>query len=505
MPVLHVTDSRGGSRAHRFSHRVLIGRDEGNDLRLVDPTVSGHHAVVLVLPDGSALLKDLRSANGTLVRGERIQSCRIEEGEHFFVGGCRIQFQAEPKHTAPDKALAWEHDENTDPPLTTGPLDLLASSTGRGIEALEGRSRDLLAMYALANAIHSCPDEGELFRAVGTLVRQCTGASQGAMVEQDPETGAMETRVAWPEDHDMSEGRPYSRTVVDRVVKDRQTILVPDVALAGSLRHAPSIVAGQVRTVLCAPLRSRSHTIGIIFAAHEDPSFHFQERHVQLLTAIGLEAGTALENKRLYHELEADFFGTIRVLSQALDTRDTYTGGHAHRVAEISVAIARCIPLDAEEVRAVRLGALLHDIGKIGVLDDCLKGEGALSDAQYAHVKEHTINGDRILAPLKKLQRIRPTVRHHHERWDGHGYPDALAGEQIPLAARIVAVADTLDAIASSRTYRAGQPVQHAVAEIERVAGTQLDPDLVPALKRARQLGFIRASLWKSKRESQGE
>ncbi len=147
-------------------------------------------------------------------------------------------------------------------------------------------------------------------------------------------------------------------------------------------------------------------------------------------------------------------------------------------------------------VRAVRLGALLHDVGKIAVVDRCLKGEEALSDADYAHVKEHTIAGDKILAPLRKLQLVRSMVRHHHERWDGGGYPDGLCGEQIPLEARIVAVADTLDAIASSRSYRPGQSIGDAFAEVMRVAGTQLDPGLMTALRRARQQGFIRRSLW---------
>ena len=222
----------------------------------------------------------------------------------------------------------------------------------------------------------------------------------------------------------------------------------------------------------------------------------FEDRQAQLLTAIGLEAGTALDNRRLYQELERDFYATVRVLVKALNTRDEYTGGHAERVAHISVAIARCVPLPGDVVRAVRLGALLHDVGKIGVDDHCLKGSGRLSDAEFAHVKEHTVRGDELLAPVRKLEEVRDIVRHHHERWDGRGYPDGLAGEAIPLPARIVAVADTLDAIISSRAYSAGQPIEAGFSEVFRSAGSQLDPGLMTALKRARQQGFIRKSLW---------
>ena len=496
MPTLIVSDPSGSSRPYDFSDRALIGRDEGNDVRIPDPTVSGHHALVMAMPDGTVVVKDLRSANGTRVDGEKVRSRRLRDGEFCYVGGHRVMLRLAQDAEARGMTLDWEYDEATDPSLITGPLDLQAPATKGDIAALEGRSRDLMALYALANAVHSCTTEDALFNAVASLVQQATGASNGALVEQDPESGELVTRASWPEGLDLSGGRPYSRTLVDRVVRDGQTILVPDVALSASLRHAPSIVASHVRTVICAPLRSQSRILGIIFASHADPSFQFQDRHVQLLTAIGLEAGTAMENQRLFHELERDFFGTVRVLVYALEARDAYTGGHAQRVASIAVAIARCIPLDAREVRAIRLGALLHDIGKIGVVDHCLKGSERLSDAEYAHVKEHTIQGDHILAPLRKLEAVRGIVRHHHERWDGRGYPDGLAGEDIPLAARIVGVADTLDAIASNRNYSAARSVADAVAEIERVAGSQLDPGLMPALRRARQQGFIRPGLW---------
>ena len=271
MPVLFVSES-SGSRPFRFERRALLGRDEGNDLRLNHPTVSGHHAVVMVLPDGSAVVKDLRSSNGIRVRGERVRGSRLEDGDLFYLGNLRLKYQADRQEIDPMITVDWELGEDTDPALVTGPLDVVSRPARGDVRSLHGQARDLLAMYALTNAIHSTRTEEGLFRAVGNLVERSISANRGAMVEVDPENGALIPRLSWPEGHDMSGGRSYSRTVVDRVVRDGETIMVPDVALSASLRHAPSMVAGKVRSVLCAPLRCQSRTLGIIFATRDSES-----------------------------------------------------------------------------------------------------------------------------------------------------------------------------------------------------------------------------------------
>lgn len=495
MPVLFVSEPGVGVRPHRFERRAVIGRDQGNDIRLTHPTVSGHHALVFVLPDGSLALKDLRSSNGCRVGGKQVRACRLEDGDIFYVGDLRVRYQGEREEADPMVTVDWELMESTDPALVTGPLQVQSPAAPGDMRTLQGQAKALLAMYALTNAVHSTDTEDDLFQAVGRLVQHSVGANQGALVEHNPDTGRLATRFSWPEGHEMVGEQPYARNLVNRVLRDGQTIIVPEDTLA---EDGGLTTASPHRSVLCAPLRCRDRALGIIFATRDNDSFEFDDRHVQLLTAIGLEAGTALDNRRLYHELERDFFATVRMMVQALNTRDAYTGGHAQRVALISVAIARCIPLKAEHVSMVRLGALLHDVGKIGVEDRCLIGTEKLSDEDYAHIKRHTIRGDEMLSPVHKLEPMRTIVRHHHERWDGAGYPDGLEGERIPLAARIVAVADTLDAIVSNRSYREGQTLEAAMAEIERVAGSQLDPSLMPALRRARQQGFIRKTLWGS-------
>jgi putative nucleotidyltransferase with HDIG domain len=184
-------------------------------------------------------------------------------------------------------------------------------------------------------------------------------------------------------------------------------------------------------------------------------------------------------------ETEAAYTGAIRALATALDARDPYTAGHSDRVSVISVAIGRTLALPADELEVLRLGALLHDIGKIGVPDDVLRKPGALTDAEFDTIKQHPVLGARILSAVPFLARHLAIVELHHERPDGHGYPKGLRGDDIPLAARIVHVADAYDAMTSARAYRAARPSGDALRELWRCAGTEFHAEIVAALATA--------------------
>jgi putative nucleotidyltransferase with HDIG domain len=181
-------------------------------------------------------------------------------------------------------------------------------------------------------------------------------------------------------------------------------------------------------------------------------------------------------------QTEAAYTGAIRALATALDARDPYTAGHSERVSVLSVAIGRALGLSAEDIEVLRLGALLHDIGKIGVPDEVLRKPGALTDAEYEAIKQHPVLGARILRPVPFLARHLPIVELHHERPDGRGYPLGLRGDDIPLAARIVHVADAYDAMTSARAYRGALPGSVAMRELWRCAGTQFHAEIVGAL-----------------------
>jgi putative nucleotidyltransferase with HDIG domain len=181
-------------------------------------------------------------------------------------------------------------------------------------------------------------------------------------------------------------------------------------------------------------------------------------------------------------ESEAAYLGVIAALATALDARDPYTAGHSQRVADLSVAIARRLQLTDEDIETLRLGALLHDIGKIGVSDVILRKPGKLTAEEFEQIKLHPTLGARILRPLRFLDRQLAIVELHHERPDGRGYPYGLKGDEIPIFARIVHVADAFDAMTTARAYRGALPVAAAVAELWRLIGVDFDPQVVQAM-----------------------
>lgn len=189
----------------------------------------------------------------------------------------------------------------------------------------------------------------------------------------------------------------------------------------------------------------------------------------------------ALENARLYEDLQQLLINTITSLASAIDAKSPWTKGHSERVTKFAVEIAREIGLRDKDLEYIKLCSLLHDIGKIGIYDDVLDKADKLTDEEFELVKKHTEKGAEILKPIKQLQDVILGVLHHHERYDGKGYPEGLRGEDIPLCARILSVADSFDSMTADRPYRPSPGKEFAISEIKRCSGTQYDPKVVEA------------------------
>jgi putative nucleotidyltransferase with HDIG domain len=188
------------------------------------------------------------------------------------------------------------------------------------------------------------------------------------------------------------------------------------------------------------------------------------------------------------------FIGSIRMLAAAIDEKDPYTRGHSGRVAKYSLLIGQELGLDAEELDKLRISALLHDVGKIGVDDHVLKKPGKLTDEEFELMKQHTVKGANIMRPVAQLKEMLPGIELHHERMDGRGYPYGLTGDQIPLMARIIAVADTLDAITTNRPYQSAMDLEYALDRIRQLAGSKFDSKVVEAIHHAVASGKLRLS-----------
>ncbi|MDX6640272.1 MAG: hypothetical protein QOF12_1283, partial [Solirubrobacteraceae bacterium] len=200
-------------------------------------------------------------------------------------------------------------------------------------------------------------------------------------------------------------------------------------------------------------------------------------KHRDELAAANTRLGSALAtNQDLMRSMQRSYLSTITSLARTIEAKDPYTGGHTERVRDFAMLLARELGLSEEDLRAIEVGSIIHDIGKIGIPDGILTKPGQLTEEEFDAMRRHPEISSYIVSELELPLIVKQMVRSHHERWDGRGYPDGLAGEDIPLAARILAVADTLDAMTSDRSYRRALPVEAAVEEIRNLSGVQFCP-----------------------------
>ena len=232
-------------------------------------------------------------------------------------------------------------------------------------------------------------------------------------------------------------------------------------------------------SIICAPLFIRGGVLGVLTIRKKRNAGIFTRNDLHQILSLAKRASLNLENKMLYESIYQNMTSTLMALIASIQARDHYTEEHSGRVTDSVVTIAGRMNLPEIEIKTLRIAALLHDIGKIAIPDDVLLKPGRLMAEEYEIVKSHTIKGDDILSHIPLLDDERKIVRHHHERWDGKGYPDGLSGNDIPLLARIIAVADSYDATISDRPYRRGLTFEQAIRELEENKNTQFDEQVV--------------------------
>ncbi|MGA2193569.1 MAG: HD domain-containing phosphohydrolase, partial [Nitrospirota bacterium] len=232
-------------------------------------------------------------------------------------------------------------------------------------------------------------------------------------------------------------------------------------------------------SLIAAPLFSKGKVIGVLNINNKKSGDPFSQDDLDLLTTVAGQAAIAVENSNLYRDIRSSYFDTVRALVNALEAKDKYSKGHSERVTLLAMMMAEEMGLPDDRKQALQHAGVLHDIGKIGISMSILNKTGKLTGEEYDVIKDHPLIGEKILDPITFLKDVKVIVGEHHERYDGKGYPHQKKGSELSIEARILAVADTFDALTSDRPYRKALAFDDAVAEIKRCSASQFDPDIV--------------------------
>jgi len=358
-----------------------------------------------------------------------------------------------------------------------------AESKARERQAAQERQRihqlveETGRLHARESGSHATDDRESLFENILEASVQLASAEKGVYLQPTEPFDILAT-----ERFDEAQSTSVLLDAVARQVAERQEPLVLNTAL--EIRAvADDPLAASLRNLVGYPIVTGERLTGVAVVANRRDG-EFTDEDTRLLLGIGSHAAVALENRRLRRDAEVSYAATIALLCNVIEAKDPYTHGHCEEVAALALATARELGFGPEDQHVIFQAGLLHDVGKIAVSDGILLKPGDLLPAEREVIETHASVGADMVDQVPALQNLTGVIRHHHERHDGTGYPDKLAGDDIPLLARILGVADAYEAMCSDRPYRPALEPEAARAELRRVAGTQFDAEIVTALLR---------------------
>lgn len=358
-------------------------------------------------------------------------------------------------------------------------FNAMTESLQERTETLTKKVLELATLYEMSRALGSTLDLDVLLDSVLDSALRIFNVEAGYVMLRDKATGGLDLR-AW---RGMTGVRPDDRAVrssmSEWVVRQGRPLIFNPPQDESAEEHVDSVTGALA--ALSVPLVSSEGVIGAICAGSRDRTYRFSSDDVRLLSTIANHVTIAIGNIELFLSLQEAYLATVRSLAAAVDAKDPYTRGHSDRVALYAKAIAERLELSGEQCIALEMAAYLHDIGKIGVREAILLKPGKLDAEEMGQMRHHPLIGANILRPVAFPWPIAPVVRHHHEHFDGQGYPAGLKGEEIPLLARILTVADAYEAMTADRPYRSGRNAEEAVQELHRCEGKHFDPRVVKA------------------------
>lgn len=486
----------GRSIALATGQSLTFGRLETCDVPLEDESVSRRHCTLHARADACEVA-DLQSANGTFVNDQRVASAALSPGDRLRVGSTVLELvsstpASRPPQSPTTTSLSLVNDERGQTlvrrTVDPGKLEFLTKVLGKTGDPglLESAQRYLSTLQNVSDVLSRATGVEALFESILSAILEVTKGDRAAVLTRDRAAASSDDINVVAVRTRSGGGSPgtviLSRTVVRDVLDQGISTFSHDALSDERYGAGDSIVRQRIRSVMCAPMRTSEEILGVLYVDSHS-SHEFSEGELELLAAIGNQAGIALHRAGLLAEVEKLFLDVMKAIAALIDAKDGYTHRHSERVAAFAVRLAQQLGWPADEQNVLELSGLLHDVGKIGVPDAILNKPGKLTDEEFAEMRRHAGHGAAILSNIDsaRVTRLLPGVRYHHERWDGSGYPEGLAGEDIPLFGRVLAVADFLDALTSDRSYRAARPIDEVVAMIQEQSGRAFDPLIVDA------------------------
>ena len=481
---------------------VTVGRAERAELRVLDSGVSRGHCEIRNKGD-LAEVSDLGSSNGTLLNGTLVETSVLGDGDELQIGMTTIRvefrvvqpqrFETPAKLNLVEKTPIEEYSRRIVDIEKTSMMATVPNFVSVGQLELAQAHSALQTLCRVGYAINAERDLDSLFATIIDSTMDASGAEHAAILVYDPVSEKIAPAVTRHKEGTRETTFEVSGTVVEEVWRTGMSTITADASLDDRFKSSDSIIAQKIRSAMCVPLAAKELRLGVLYVDTTDVRRKFNERDLELLATIGAQAGMALERARLIENLEELFIGAIRALAASIDARDPYTRGHSERVTDYAMVIANVMGLQERERDIVALAGQMHDVGKIGVPEAVLNKPGKLTEEEFAVIKLHPGQGADIIRNIRHpyIDEVVSAVLHHHERCDGRGYPEGRPSAEFCRTSRILAVADTYDAMTSDRTYRTKFTEEKAVGILREVAGSQLDPEVVKAFLQARTAGAI--------------
>ncbi len=355
---------------------------------------------------------------------------------------------------------------------------------GDSPEGTNGVSVMLDLLQNIGRKVSSVPDLDQLVNHIIKMTQQALNASASSVLLLNDKGQELIFEVAEGE-----AGKKLRRVKLDSqsgiagwVAHHGQPLLVNDVTTHPYFNRDIDEATGFVtRSLICVPMVVGGKVTGVIEVLNKADSTDFTHQDLETLTSVASTAAMSIDNITLHQAVVDAYKSTIKALAAAIDAKDHYTHGHSQRVMEYALLGGANLALSYDDLEDLEYAGILHDIGKIGIADSILTKPGVLTDDEWQLMRTHSLIGANILDSVPFLEKSRRLVRHHHERYDGRGYPDGLKGEAIPVGARLLAIADAFDTMTTDRSYRAALSVDYATAELHKCSGTQFCPVAVSA------------------------